>query len=416
MRKEGKNGQTTEEIKSLLESGKKPTEIAKLLCISRQAVYQHIDKLKGKKVITDYSKKEKKKYFINWHVYNDALVKRGEFILCFDLLTQEKEYLQQMNRSKEGKKFQYSDALMDICRVIKAGFKLDFRTSEGICKKLFFLFELNSPDYTTMCKRFKVLRSEIKEFMSSQEREIAADGTGRSQSKRGDYRQTKYKVGPRTFIRVSITVDVKSKQVTVSKVDAQKSSEIKAVKSALQENLNSGARITRFYADKLHDSKRFRADLISHGIEAVIPARNTTTPEQAAQRCDSIERKLKEYQSSQDRYVLLGEYQRLKTLIECATDYDAWRDRNSYGKRSIVENTFSRDTLFFGDSVSSKILSKADKEVKTRYTLLNIFMALAKCNSKRELNSTAEVIMCRLRQEGGVSVKCARDQNVLLYN
>ena len=39
---------------------------------------------------------------INWHVYNESLVRRGEIILDFDVLDKWNNELKNMNEGKEG--------------------------------------------------------------------------------------------------------------------------------------------------------------------------------------------------------------------------------------------------------------------------------------------------------------------------
>lgn len=411
MRREGvRNGETLQKIGALLRQGEKVKDMAKKLGVSRQAIYAHMqntqtasNKANPKEAVKGYKKSEKK-YYIEWSVYNDALVKRGEFILFFDLLEEEKGLLLDMNEGKIGKHYMYSDALMDLCRVIKSGFGVDFRTMQGICNKLFPLFELQAPDYSTICKRFETLPSEIKKFIPSDKRELAIDGTGRSQSKRGYYRESKYETKSRTYVRVNIAVDVKTKEITAGVITSQKESEIPSVKKAVEESRKE-SEITTVYADRLHDSKEFRGELISKGTKPVIPARETITVEEAKKRCKAIEEQIVENPELKKDFTLLGQYQRMCTLVESVGDYEKWRDTSQYGKRSMVENFFSRDTLIFGDDVYSKKLLKAEKEMTARFTLLNLFMTLGKAKSKVELNSMATLLRERLTKDGGITMR-----------
>lgn len=49
-----------------------------------------------------------------------------------------------------------------------------------------------------------------------------------------------------------------------------------------------------------------------------------------------------------------------------------------------MENAISHDTWVFEDAVHAKVLPKVDREMKIGFTLLNIFIALAKtgCNTE----------------------------------
>jgi len=73
---------TTAIVQKELKEGFSAIEIAKKYRLTRQAIYWHIDKIKKKK---RKKKKKKKNYnlLINWKLYNEGLVKRGEFLLDF---------------------------------------------------------------------------------------------------------------------------------------------------------------------------------------------------------------------------------------------------------------------------------------------------------------------------------------------
>ena len=93
----------------------------------------------------------------------------------------------------------------------------------------------------------------------------------------------------------------------------------------------------------------------------------------------------------------MGQIHRLKSVVECIGDYEKWRDRNGYGKRAMVENVFSRDTLIFGDRISSKETGRGKVEMAIRLTLLNAFITLRRCASKPEMASVKDYIIQRLR-------------------
>lgn len=111
MRKEGvKNGERIKQIRDFLAQGKSRNEIALILGISRQAIYDHL-KRSQKRVVpevkqgikngVDHIQREKKRYIRDWRVYNEALVKRGEFLLDLSPLEEEKARVQEMNKGKK---------------------------------------------------------------------------------------------------------------------------------------------------------------------------------------------------------------------------------------------------------------------------------------------------------------------------
>jgi len=96
---------TDEKVKELLKKGKTIIQIAKEYNISRQAVYYHIEKLKDKKKKEPPKNNKSKINYnskINWKVYNEGLVKRGEIIFDFEFFKNWKNELKEMNKNKIG--------------------------------------------------------------------------------------------------------------------------------------------------------------------------------------------------------------------------------------------------------------------------------------------------------------------------
>ena len=90
---------TTQIVEKMLKRGKSASEIGRQFNISRQAVYHHINKLnKKEKPISDFPK-PKKNYnsLIDWRIYNEGLVKRGEILLDFELFNNWQEELKLLN-------------------------------------------------------------------------------------------------------------------------------------------------------------------------------------------------------------------------------------------------------------------------------------------------------------------------------
>jgi len=76
-----------------LNQGKTVQAIAKKYQVTRQAIYWHI--YQHVKKVRSVKKRRCKNYncLIDWRVYNEGLVKRGEFLLDFDFLKDGKKDL-----------------------------------------------------------------------------------------------------------------------------------------------------------------------------------------------------------------------------------------------------------------------------------------------------------------------------------
>lgn len=129
---------TTDIVLKALKQGHSVIEIAKKYRVTRQTVYWHINKKKKKKKKECKKKKEKKNYNVlrDWKVYNEGLVKRGEFLLDFDIFYDWAEDLKSINEDKKGRPFEYPDSFILFFLRLKCMFKIDYRTLEGIARKL----------------------------------------------------------------------------------------------------------------------------------------------------------------------------------------------------------------------------------------------------------------------------------------
>lgn len=173
---------TTREVEELLRKGFSVAEIGKKFNVTRQAIYCHVTKLKKKEKSKAKFSKPQKNYnsLINWKIYNEKLVKRGEILFDFDLFRNWSKELVLMNEDKAGRPYKFPQSFIEFLLRLKCIFKIDYRTLEGIAQKLvrFISERLTSPDYTTLQVRFSKLRCSLKVYEAVEEQEIAGDAAG----------------------------------------------------------------------------------------------------------------------------------------------------------------------------------------------------------------------------------------------
>ncbi len=212
---------TTEQIEKLQKKGKKVKWIANKYNITRQAVYCHLDKIKQKQQKQNLKaaiEKPKKDYnaLIDWHVYNEGLVKRGEFLLDLEVVKDWVTELKLMNEDKAGAKFIYPDSYILFLLRLKSVFQIDYRTTEGLGRKLIILIPHaeKSCHYTTLQRRLKKLGCELQVYKDNGEQKLATDASGLKTSNREEYRMNKYRGERKQYIKLHIGVDTKTSQVT----------------------------------------------------------------------------------------------------------------------------------------------------------------------------------------------------------
>ena len=123
---------------------------------------------------------------MNWSVYNQSLVRRGEILIGFDVINNWDKELKQMNKDKVGEPFSYPNTFLLLLGYAKVYFHLPYRqTKEGIAQRHAKDKVPSIPDYTTISRRINQLNIKVegaiitnKESTKDNYIIIAIDSTG----------------------------------------------------------------------------------------------------------------------------------------------------------------------------------------------------------------------------------------------
>lgn len=372
---------TRQKVTELLKEGKTRPQIARLLGLTSQAISYHQRQIKLRSSQPDsISDEAPKPVFIRqWKQYNEALVKRGEAILDLDVLQEEKQEIQRLNNNKVGRPFTYSNSLMQLLFVLKTAFSLDYRTLEGVSRRLIIalLDEHPVPDYTTIEVRFNKSHQQLSIYYQQlcEGDESAVDSTGRSVGERSSYRQSRYGVKFRKCVKLSVNVSIKTGQVIGLKVSDANDSD----GQFLPELIEQGQRVMPLkvsYADRGYDSIKNYQYLMKQLIKPVIRPKSHKEQTRLWRDYCKILKQIEAGVSPAEREILLAKKVRYEAVIDCKNDLEGWKRLNNYGRRAQVEGFFSRDTRIMGDSVYSRKDSNIEKELTLRCSILNLFMHL----------------------------------------
>ena len=72
----------------------------------------------------------------SWHDYNESLIERGRVLIDLDFIRSSNKEIKNMNKDKVGAPFQYSDNYIQFLAFLKIGFKIPYRTVQGIVRGL----------------------------------------------------------------------------------------------------------------------------------------------------------------------------------------------------------------------------------------------------------------------------------------
>ncbi|HET7344540.1 MAG TPA: transposase, partial [Nitrososphaeraceae archaeon] len=124
---------------------------------------------------------------VNWRIYNESLVRRGEIVLDFDVTDNWNSELNRMNDGKEGASYRYPDSFVQLLGYMRAYFHLPYRQTEGVVREHAGEKAPSSiPNYSTINRRINKLDIKINE-RTGNDIVIVLDSTGIKVTNRGEW-------------------------------------------------------------------------------------------------------------------------------------------------------------------------------------------------------------------------------------
>lgn len=279
----------------------------------------------------------------NWSVYNEQLVKRGEYLLDFDFVNKWDEELHQMNLGKRGAPYRFPNSLIELQAVWNAK-KIPLRMIEGISRRLETIGQIpNYNDYTTANRRINRLACKLV-LPNSNSLTLFSDGTGLRVVDSGEYLREKYGKKNRRWIQVVILGDPDSKEPISFEVNLIQDSELDSVKKQLIDLKSKNLKIEYFGGDGSYDEIGFWNWLVYNRIEPIIkPDKNAITPSGSRERDKNVKERNQ-----------LG--------------YDLWAREHGYGYRwPATEGIFSAVKRVFGEEIHAKTDFGMVQEAKIKF-------------------------------------------------
>jgi hypothetical protein len=298
---------------------------------------------------------------MNWPVYNQSLVRRGEIFLGFDVINNWDTELKEMNKDKVGEPFHYPNTFLLLLGYAKVYFHLPYRQTEGIAQGHAKGKVPSIPDFTTISRRINKLDIQIKEDNKDEEFEdeyivIAMDSTGIKVTNRGQWMKDKWNVRKKGYLKIHIAVNVKSKKILSIKVTDEHVHDSKALPELVEDIIKSNKKITigKLFADGAYEGNDiFRYLSADNGILPCIKVRKNARVGWKK-----------------------GNFLRNLSVLTQRNDLQRWKDSVSYGQRWIVETVFSVIKRMFGEYVYSVILKNMIQEMTLKASLYNKMISI----------------------------------------
>jgi hypothetical protein len=298
----------------------------------------------------------------SWHDYNESLIERGRVLMDVGFLKSWNKEIVKMNKGKIGAPFEYSNSYIHFLAFIKIGFKIAYRTVQGIVRGLSEYIKIEEMHFTHIRRRIQNVRPSVENLGFEEEHNdddnsdklmtLIVDASGLTISKKGDYIEEKWILEKKEFVKLHIAVDEKSKKIVsfrITKGDVHDSKKFCPLVKEAAQNYN----IDRVYADKAHDNRRSFNLLDGLNIEPAINIRKNA--------------------SIKTKGCLL---RRDEVLLIKKLGYDGWRQLKDTGRRWIAEIVFSSIKRVFGEDLLSKKFKAQKVEAGLKVMLYNRFMTL----------------------------------------
>jgi hypothetical protein len=273
---------------------------------------------------------------VNWHNYNESLVRRGEVILDFDVIDSWDNELDYMNNGKESASYRYPNSFVQLLGYVRAYFHLPYRQTEGVVRAYTGSKVRSIPDYSTINRRVNKLDIRINKRIGN-DIVIVLDSTGIKVTNRGEWLPHKWNI--RTgYLKIHVAVDIKKKKIVSLEVTTEEVHDGMMLKKLI-ENAAENNDVKRVIADGAYDNNENFRYLSDNGIEAAIKVRK----------------------NSSDRSIGCY-YPRKVAVLKQMKNFEKWKDSVSYGSRWMAETVFSSLKRMFGEYVSAKKFPNMVKE------------------------------------------------------
>jgi Transposase DDE domain len=199
----------------------------------------------------------------SWHDYNESLVERGRVLMDVGFLKSWNKEIVKMNKGKVGAPFEFSDSYIHFLAFIKIGFKIAYRTVQGIVRGLSDYIRIEEIHFTHIRRRIlKIKLSSVGNIGFEEEEEhdkpimLIVDALGLTISKKGDYIEEKWIREKKEFIKLHIAVDEESKKIVSFRITKGNIHDTKKFGQLVKESAKRHDINKVYGGDKAYDNRK----------------------------------------------------------------------------------------------------------------------------------------------------------------
>ena len=293
------------------------------------------------------TKRRKQQYRVrNWADYNKALIGRGSLTLWIDSRSTD-TWLDRDCPARRGRRRTYTDAAILCALLLREAYHLPLRSTQGLVSSVLRLLRvrLPSPHYSTLCRRARHL--ELSLAAPKRIKHLVIDSTGLKVYGEGEWQvRTHGKQKRRTWLKLHISMDAESHQITASSLTSKDLLDRNALSGLLEQ---TEAEIEYVCADGAYDFEQCYRAIKKREAVALIPPRT-----------DAVIRGKSPFEQRDENLRGIRKLGRKE-----------WKVMSTYHRRSLVECAFFRLKTIFSDKLRSRTEERQKVEASLRCIAMN---------------------------------------------
>ncbi|HET7390401.1 MAG TPA: IS5 family transposase [Nitrososphaeraceae archaeon] len=291
----------------------------------------------------------------SWHDYNESLIERGRILMDVGFIKSWNKEVRNMNEGKVGAPFEYSHSYIHFLAFLKIGFKIAYRTVQGIVRGLSDYIRIEEMHFTHIRRRILKIKPPVVNLGDDDDHKpvtLIVDASGLTVSNKGDYIEEKWIREKKEFIKLHIAVDEKSEKVVSFRITKGSVHDTKQFGPLVKESAKKHD-IDKVYGDKAYDNRKNFNILDDINAEPAINIRKNA--------------------SSRSKGCPL---RRDEVLLIKKLGYERWKQLKNTGRRWIAEIVFSSLKRVLSENLLSKKFKAQKVEAGLKVMLYNKFISL----------------------------------------
>jgi len=264
----------------------------------------------------------------------------------FDFLKDWNKEIDELNKEKVGRKFQFPKSMIEFCSKTKFAFRIGWRQVKGLLKSLKEWIPIPKiPSKSQMNERFNSLNFEMEDtIIKTEKQNIAIDSTGIKLRFSGQWIREKYRE-KRPFLKLHVAVNTKTNQAVAMEITDDGISDVSCARKLILDS-EKIIHIEKSFMDGAYDEIKLWKWCENKNIDPRIRLRKNAKPNGLSYRA--------------------REAKRMKSI-----GFENWMKERGMGEREPAECWNSVFKRRFGEFCHARTIQNMEKEIRFKIRLCN---------------------------------------------